>query len=183
MRYKSKKGKHWYSPIWKRIINYLPSAEEQFFYELSLDNSCWYDEDEFGLIHTNKICGIQLGREKHNNTVRIGWRPTTRKGQKMFALCLYYYERGKRNWVDLVKLYPNQKAEIIMWLDDAPIVDALMDKDYSFCVNVKAKVGNYEAERTVLFRDEKPNWIWHHNPYFGGLTPALNEHIIELKSI
>lgn len=71
-----------------KAVQYTITCHESMWYELNQSDKDWQD------IH--KLCGIGFGlywKAHHQNSYRIGWRPTFEKG--FIQLFHYMYIRGK----------------------------------------------------------------------------------------
>ncbi len=185
MIFKSRIGKHYYKMPLRNILSLIPTKRKEFSYKFDIDSRAWYVHDTNH--HTNKICGIRWGYEPFNNSVRIGWRPSSFKGLPCFQIMLYSYVNGKRVYSPVTKIMYGQKCSIEMEINDKAL-DKRFEYNtmYQMAVNIKFTVHkqneeDYECIKSVVF-DEKPNteWIFQEQPYFGGKQTAITNHYINL---
>lgn len=178
-------GFHRYTPFLSNLRAYLPKFDDVYTYKFNIAENAYYDP--FISDHTNKLCGINLGLKKHNNSVRIGWTPSA-KYENQFDIKLYAYSNGERIIAPITTLRAFQYMIVEFSISDTPALAMFKKSKFDFCVNVAYKVlkGDkvvFNRAKTVLFSGKKSKFVFEHNPYFGGKDAAYFNHTIYLEKL
>lgn len=188
MTFNSRIGRHYYKSPIRNIFSFIPTRKKVFTYEFEIDKRAWYVHDKNH--HTNKICGFRWGIKPFNNSVRIGWRPSTFKSIPCFQIMLYSYVNGKRVYSPVTKIMYGQKCSITMREESIALDGRFNDNtEYKMAVNIfitvhKKNEESYQCVKSVVFA-EKPSteWKFQEQPYFGGKQTANTNHYIKLNRL
>ena len=137
----------------KRFV--LPSLNDVYEWDLKLSQTCWNQNHDF----ISRVCGIKMGLKEKNNSISVGWMPSSEKNSFTIYGCVYVW--GENVWYPLGNVKDNEDFTIIIAKID------VMKSEWDI---VMTSEGN-QSRRTIHFRDENfkhPSvWNFELNSHFG----------------
>lgn len=182
MTYKITQGKKKYKVkgFFNRLMNAFteePSYEREHYYQIDIDSKAYYHG---GTTSPNRICGVSVGRDASNNSVSVGWLPSTLGDMPCFEIFLISFSNGVRIITPVTKIKFSQAFSVDMFFDEKSDYEGHKKSQHDWAVNVYFKVYEdnrleFNTHRAVMFRGSKP--------FEGSDSITITQPIINLEPL